>query len=177
MKLLSIEQLEELDERLKLEIDERLTQILTRLNREGRLEDLLEILGLNDLLKPEPLYTCFENGTIVVLGESNVSDAVLLGIAKGLGLDKKRFEFHLSYDSTKMFDGRKMQWNPAYSLVLVGPMPHSGASKGDYNSVISALESTEGYPPVFRLGTNSLKISKSDFKAKLTEAMKRKLIA
>lgn len=175
--MLSIEQLEDLDERLKYELDEHLTQILTRLNREGRLDDLLEILGLSDLLKPEPLYTCFDNGKIVVLGESNVAEAVLLSIAKGLGLDKKRFEFHLGYDEAKMFDGRKMQWNPAYSLVLVGPMPHSGTSKGDASSVITALENTEGYPPVIRLGTNSLKISKSDFKAKLTEAIQKKLIA
>lgn len=175
--MLSIEQLEDLDERLKFELDEHLTQILTRLNREGRLEELLEILGLSELLKPEPMYTCFDNGKIVVLGESNVAEAVLLSIAKSLGLDKKRFEFHLGYDEAKMFDGRKMQWNPAYSLVLVGPMPHSGTSKGDASSVITALENTEGYPPVIRLGSNSLKISKSDFKAKLTEAMKKKLIA
>ena len=173
--MLSIEQLEDLDERLKYELDEHLTQILTRLNREGRLDELLEILGLSDLLKPEPMYTCFDNGKIVVLGESNVAEDVLL--AKGLGLDKKRFEFHLGYDEAKMFDGRKMQWNPAYSLILVGPMPHSGTSKGDASSIITALETTEGYPPVIRLGSNSLKISKSDFKTKLTEAMQKKLIA
>ena len=112
-----------------------------------------------------------------MLGESNVAEAVLLSIAKDLGLDKKRFEFHLGYDEAKMFDGRKMQWNPAYSLILVGPMPHSGTSKGDASSVVTALENTEGYPPVIRLGTNSLKISKSDFRAKLTEAMEKKLIA
>ncbi len=175
--MLSIEQLEELDERLKYELDEHLTQILTRLNREGRLEELLAILGFSDLLKPEPMYTCFDNGKIVVLGDSNVAEAVLLSIAKGLGIDKKRFEFHLGYEEAKSFDGRKMQWNPAYSLVLVGPMPHSGTSKGDSSSVITALENTEGYPPVIRLGTNSLKISKSDFKAKLTEAIEKKLIA
>ena len=175
--MLSIEQLEDLDERLKYELDEHLTQILTRLNREGRLDELLEILGLSDLLKSEPMYTCFDNGKIVVLGESNVAEAVLLSIAKALGLDKKRFEFHLGYDEAKMFDGRKMQWNPAYSLVLVGPMPHSGTSKDDASSVITALENTEGYPPVIRLGSNSLKISKSDFRAKLTEAMQKKLIA
>lgn len=175
--MLSIEQLEELDERLKYELDEHLTQILTRLNREGRLEELLEILGLSDLLKPEPMYTCFDNGKIVVLGDSNVAEAVLLSIAKGLGIEKERFEFHLGYEEAKSFDSRKMQWNPAYSLVLVGPMPHNGASKGDSSSVITALENTEGYPPVIRLGTNSLKISKSDFKTKLTEAMEKKLIA
>ena len=175
--MLSIEQLEDLDERLKYELDEHLTEILTRLNRDDRLDELLEILGLTNLLKPEPMYTCFDNGKIVVLGESNVAEAVLLAIAKDLGLDKKRFEFHLGYDEAKMFDGRKMQWNPAYSLILVGPMPHSGTSKGDASSVITALENTEGYPPVIRLGTNSLKISKSDFRAKLTEAMVKKLIA
>jgi len=175
--LLSIEQLEDLDDRLKYELDEHLMQILTRLNRENRLLDLLEILGLTDLLKPEPMYSCFDNGKIVVLGESNVPEAVLLSIAKNMGIEKKRFEFHLGYNEAKMFDGRKMRWNPAYSLVLVGPMPHSGTSKGDASSIITALETSDGYPPVIRLGTNSLKISKSDFKAKLTEALQKKLIA
>ena len=60
--MLSIEQLEDLDERLKYELDEHLTQILTRLNRDDRLDELLEILGLTNLLMPEPMYTCFDNG-------------------------------------------------------------------------------------------------------------------
>ena len=60
---------------------------------------------------------------------------------------------------------------------MVGPMPHSGSGKGNYSSIISALESEEGYPPVVRLGSNGLKITKSDFKMKLEEALAGHLIA
>jgi len=70
-----------------------------------------------------------------------------------------------------------MQWQPTYSLIMVGPMPHSGSAKGDYSNIISALESEDGYPPVVRLGSNGLKITKSDFKSKLIEMVEaRKII-
>ena len=175
--MLSIEQLEELDERIRVELDENLTQILTRLNREERLENLLELMGLSYLLKPEPQYTCFDNGTILVLGESKVPEATLLAIAMEQVLVKRRFEFHLVYDEGKAFDCRRIQWNPAYSLVLVGPMPHSSVGKGEDSSVITAMENNEGYPPVVRLGSNALKITKTDFRIKLLEAIDRRFIA
>lgn len=60
---------------------------------------------------------------------------------------------------------------------MVGPMPHSTESKGDYSSVISAIENEEGYPPVIRMGKNTLKITKSDFREKLENAIKDQLIA
>ena len=36
-------------------------------------------------------------------------------------------------------------------------------------SIISAIETEPGYPPVVRMGSNGLKITKSDFKDKLQE--------
>lgn len=169
--MLSIEQLEELEDQIREEFNENLTRILTLLNQQGKLDSFLELLGMTNLLHPEPLYRCFPNGKIVVLGESKVSERELLGVAKNLGLDKKRFEFHLEYNDAKSFDCRKMHCEPSYSLVLVGPMPHSGAGKGDASSVITAMENTIGYPPVYRLGTNELKISKSGFRTALEEAI------
>lgn len=62
-------------------------------------------------------------------------------------------------------------------MIMVGPMPHSGTSKGDSGSVIAKIESTEGYPPVVRLGTNGLKITKTDFRNKLKEMIDTKKIA
>lgn len=50
-------------------------------------------------------------------------------------------------------------------------------AKGDNGSIISALENEDGYLPVVRLGSNQLKITKSDFKVKFAECMQRKLIA
>ena len=178
MSLLSLDQLEELEERLNDELSENLMSILTRLNRAEKLGEFLSLLGLSSLLIEEPRYKCYDNGTIIVIGASKVSEDDLKGVAKSMGFDKRRFEFYLDYDDGKKFDPRTIQWNPAYSLVMVGPMPHSGIGKGDFGSVISAMEQSEGYPPVVRLGTaNSLRISKSDFRAKLQEACDRKLIA
>lgn len=83
---------------------------------------------------------------------------------------------YLNYEDAKTFMFDKLQWNPRYSLLMVGPMPHSGIIKGDYSSIISALETEDGYPPVVRLGSNTLKITKSDFKAKLSEMIETKKI-
>ena len=99
--MLSIEQLEDLEERLKLELEEHLTEYLTRLNREEHLETFLSYIGLSELLKPVPLYECYKNGKILVIGESKVDESTLLAIGKTLGIDKKRFEFHLDFESGK----------------------------------------------------------------------------
>ena len=61
-------------------------------------------------------------------------------------------------------------------MIMVGPMPHSAKAKDEYSSVISAIENKEGYPPVVRLGSNGLKITKSDLKAKFAECLNKGLI-
>jgi hypothetical protein len=175
--VLGIKQLLELGEDLKAELNDRLTEVLSRLNRSDQLEELFTLLGMSELLHPAPAFESYKNGKIVVIGESDVKEKVLLAIADELGLDKNRFEFCLDYDSTKKFNCKKLQWAPIYSLILVGPMPHSGTVKGDYSSTITALENEDGYPPVERLGTNSLKITKSCFRSKLKEMLLEKQIA
>lgn len=56
-------------------------------------------------------------------------------------------------------------------------MPHSGHAKGDYSSVITALEQQEGYPPVVRMGTNGLKITKTSFRNTLESLLQERKIA
>lgn len=175
--MLSIEELLELEDNIKAELDEYLTAALSKLNRSGQLEEFIELLGMEHLLQKESGYEVYKTGKIVVIGQSDVKVEALLSVAKQLGLDKNRFELHLEYEDAKTFNFRKMQWQPTYSLLMVGPMPHSGSGKGDYGSVISAIEAEEGYPPVVRLGSNGLKITKSDFRSKLTEMIEMKKIA
>ncbi len=69
------------------ELHENLTGILANLNRQGRLGDLLSLLGLQHLLdvEPEPDGTFLKNGRIVVIGASEVSEKHLQGVAKSLG--------------------------------------------------------------------------------------------
>ena len=51
--MLNVEQLLELEERLRNTLSEKLEQILSNLNRSGKLEEALELLGLSDLLQPD----------------------------------------------------------------------------------------------------------------------------
>lgn len=118
----------------------------------------------------------FQSGKIVVIGQSDVKSEALFPIAKQLGLEKNRFELYLDYEDAKTFNFCKTQWQPTYSLLMVGPVPHSGINKGNYGSIISAVETEEGYPPVVRLGFDGLKITKSDFRTKLTEMIQMKKI-
>jgi hypothetical protein len=175
--LLGIEELLELEEAIREELNDNLTGILTKLNRADRLEELLSLLGLESLLEKDAGYQVYKTGKIVAFGQSDVTAEVLLAIGKKLGIDKNRFEFYLEYEDAKKFNFKKMQWQPSYSVVLVGPMPHSGVSKGDAGSIISAIETEEGYPPVIRLGRNSLKITKTDFKEKLQELIELGTVA
>lgn len=175
--MLDVVELYELEEELKVELDERLTEILAKLNRTGKLEELLELLSLEHLLQLDSGYTVRNTGKIVIIGQSEVKEEVFLSIIKGFGIDKSRVEICLDYEKAKTYNFKKMQWDPNYCAVLVGPMPHSGSAKGDNGSIISALENEDGYPPVIRLGSNQLKITKSDFKEKFSDCISRKIIA
>lgn len=175
--MLDVVELYELEEELKVELDERLTEILAKLNRTGKLEELLELLSLEHLLQLDSGYTVRNTGKSVIIGQSEVKEEVFLSIIKGFGIDKSRVEICLDYEKPKTYNFKKMQWDPNYCAVLVGPMPHSGSAKGDNGSIISALENEDGYPPVIRLGSNQLKITKSDFKEKFSDCISRKIIA
>lgn len=176
--MLDWNELDELEKAMKRELPERLTGILSKLNREGRLDELLSLMGMEDILKDPDTdsYKPPKTGTIVVLGGTEVKEKDLAAIGKSLGLGQDRFDFCLDYYETQKYDYKKLQWAPKYSLVMVGPMPHSTAGKDHYSSAVSAMEQMEGYPPVMRLGKNELKITKSDFREKLETALKKEWI-
>lgn len=157
------------------EIIDIVTAKISLANRLGELESLLESWGLQELIDPVPessasFYETCKEGKIVVIGDSQVKERDLLGIVKNLGLDRDRFEFCLDYDAIETFNFKKMQWDINYRLVIVGPMPHSTTGKGNSRSTISEMEKPDnGYPKVIRLGTNELKITKTNFKQALQE--------
>ena len=160
-------------ERLE-ELIDTITEKIILANRMDELDNLLDSWGLHDLIENEPLssdtfYDTYRKGKIVVLGSSQVKEHDLLGIVKSLGLDKDRFEFCLDYKQIVSYPFSKLQYNPDYRLVIVGAMPHSTAGKGDSSSAIADMEKGNGYPKVIRLGSNELKISKSNFKKALQE--------
>lgn len=160
-------------ERLE-EIIDAVTEKIYLANRTGELESLLSDWGLSSLIKDDApssddFYDTHKDSTIVVIGASQVKEHDLLGIVKNLRLDKDRFEFCLDYKAIETFQFSKMQYNPNYRLVIVGPMPHSTTGKGESRSTISKLENGNGYPKVIRLGSNELKITKTNFKQALQE--------
>lgn len=169
--MLDAKELWELEDNLKKELEDRLTEILTLLNRSGQLEQLLDLMGLANLLHPDNGYKPYPKGKIIVVGASQVKEKVLLSVGESLGISKDRFELYLDYDKAKTFNFKKMQYSPCYSLIMVGPMPHSGIEKAGAGSIIAAIEHEAGYPPVVRLGNSGLKITKSDFKFKLKESL------
>lgn len=163
--VLAIEELSELEDEIMSALPNRITAILSKLNRSGRLEELLELLGMEELLEQEQDFYSYKEGKIVVVGGTDVKEEVLLSIAKTLGLDKSRFEFCLDYKQIQKLDFRKMQYAPQYRLILFGPAPHSGHGKGDSGSIVAELEKSPAYPRVERLiSGNELKITKSNFR-------------
>ncbi len=165
--MLDITELVELEEEIRAELDENLTGILAKLNRSEQLEDLLSLLSLEHLLKKDVRVQTYGTGKILVIGESMVKADAILAIGKSLGIEKDRFRLHLGYEAAVHFDFKEVQWDLDYSVILVGPMPHSGIAKGDAGSIISAIEKENGYPPVVRLGRNGLKITKTYLKETL----------
>ena len=177
MKVLDIAELLDLEEIIRNVLDERLEEILTKLNRTGQLKKFLSLIGMSELLDSNESVEKIIDGTIIVIGQSDVDKEKLSAVAKNLGFEKSRFEFYLDYNDAKTFDFKKIQWSDKYSCILVGQMPHSGYAKGDFSSIITALEKQDGYPPVVRGGVNGLKITKSSFKDALRCAIENNYVS
>ena len=179
MDTLDYKQIDALGQDLKDFLSVNLTAVLTKLNRNGKLMQLLELLGCEDMVGGN-YYSSAQNnhGKILVLGESEVKSNALLAIAKGLNIDPSRIELKLGYDFAKRFDIRNLQYSDKYAVVLVGPMPHKTVGSNGYSSAIAAMESIDGYPKVIRLGEKGeLKITKTAFRNCISECLQSNLIA
>ena len=158
------------------ELNDLLEEIQHRVieaNRKGTLEELLEAWGMKDLVHSEaPKFESYKTGKIVVIGQSEVKEEMLKQIANKAGIDKNRFEFCLDYEQTKSYNYRKLQYEPLYRVVLVGPTPHKTEGTGESSSVIAEMENGEGYPRVIRLmAGEKLKITKTNFKNALADLL------
>ena len=174
--MLNIEELHELEYNIKQELDGNLLKALTLMNRTNTLDSFLELLNMQDLLKSNVASKNNKNGKIVVVGRTEVKKKELLSIAKKMGFENNRFEFYLAYDDATKLDFRKYQWNFRYAAILVGPLPYSVKLEGDFSSVLQVMKSEDGYPPVFSFGSNESKITKSNFRAKLSELIKDNIV-
>ena len=137
---------------------EKLEKTIDTLTETGRLQELLDLLGHEELAHED--YNPFIHGKIAVVGGTNTNKQHLQGISKELGFNKNRFEFFLSYDDMKTFRFDKLRNIQKYAAIIAGPMPHSTTGTGTYSSAIAAMEKDDNYPPVFRLK----KITHSSFR-------------
>lgn len=167
--MLSVEQIMEIEEVLIQNAEE----ILCDMNRQGTIDSFLKITGLDYLLEKEEgnAYIPDKSGKIVMIGDSKISNQVIWGIFKGMGISPDRVILHTDYHKVQKLNYHDMQYNDNYALILFGPVGHSARDKGEYNSIISALEQEDGYPPVLRLGTTKLKILKTGLKHALKTAI------
>lgn len=173
--MLNESQLFKLEEELTLIFNNDLLHIISKLNREDRLNNFLDLIDLGHLIEDDE-YKPLRNGKIIIAGESEISKETILSVAKNLNIDKNRIEMCLNYDEASKYNFSKTQYNPHYCLILVGAMGHSGPDKSDYSSVIVALEKKEGYPCVIRLNPKSLKITKSNLKEALSKSLEQGII-
>ncbi len=169
MAIRGIDEIEELLDEIRLRV--------LRANRTDTLDQLLESMGMHDLVEPQSQLGN-RDGKIVVLGASDVDETHLLITAGKLGIDKSRFEFCLDYDSMQRYNFRKLQQSEKYRVLLVGPMPHSTRGQADSSSAIADMEKhPDMYPRIVRLNAgNALKITKSGFKEALERLLRENFI-
>ena len=74
-----------LTELLENIVDE-LTRRITFANRTDTLEELLEEMGLQQMMPTPSAFETPKNGKIVVIGKSEIKEDVMLAIAKKLGI-------------------------------------------------------------------------------------------
>jgi len=163
------------------ELDEILEEIQAKVflaNRMDELDELLEKWGFTQFIEKK---TAFDDspkyGKIVIVGDTELKENIIFAVCKGFGISKDRVELCLDYEQAQKYNFRKMQYNPAYSAILFGPVPHSGAAKGFAGSIIAGVERGGGYPPVVRLSTGTeLKITKATLKTALQDMLDKNII-
>ena len=162
---------EEINDIAKKMSAENIAKYLRRLNAEGRLSEFLNDFGIQ---KRDDVLPVNARGKILVIGGSNVKRSDLEISANKSGFDKSRFEWVLNYSEAKKYPYRSLQYNENYAAIIVGPVPHKCCYETDCASVLTAIQSEPGYPPILKLekGTK-LAITKDNFTKALKELKAR----
>lgn len=165
MDRLATEELLDLQEEILERLPECISAVLVTLNMNGRLEELLRMIGMDDLVDGAEQLEAWPEGKIVVFGDAQARPKDLYGVAKSLGVAKDRVVF-VGHDDSVRFDYRTLEYNHAVVAVMFGSIPHSTRGKGADSSVIVRMErQRDVYPRVIRLWANGkLKITKTNFR-------------
>lgn len=157
------------------EVQNRIYQQMEAAWKTHRLDDFLRQIGMGDLATQRSANVWDDSlsfGKIIVLGESAAKENDIVKSIASQGISKGRIELHIGYDELKRFNFNQLQYNSAYRLILVGPIPHSTNDRGCYSSIIARMEQEEGFTKLVRLVSNEqLKITKTNIK----EAVQREI--
>lgn len=125
--------------------------------------NLIENYGLGYLVSDYLSYfsDTQKNGDIIMFGDTSIKLDDIYGCLKSLGINKKRFE-HIPYEEITNYNLRKLEYNNAYRLILIGPMPHSVKGKERFGSGIEWLMNNKNIAKTIKL--DNLKITKTSFK-------------
>lgn len=135
--------------------------------KSGNIEEYLKNIGMEDIYPDEEslLYDTNPDGKILIVGDGMIKENIIYGCLKDIGIPSDRVEVKLGYKTIKNMSFKSLQYNPAYRLILFGAVPHSGKGKEDKSSIITQIESDEGYPKVIRLtDSHGLKMTKTSLK-------------
>ena len=165
--------LPELSERVAEGFLEDYNSIIENIYARGLLDDFLEMTGLKYLKNIESETPKIKtNKKIVVIGQKcGGSKNDYIRAIHSVGLSENSVELHLDYKDGKTINVDKYKNNPNYGAILFGPVPHSGKSKGEFNSVIDRVRREPGFPTVICLGGQGLKLTTSSLKAGLAEVL------
>lgn len=145
----------------------KFTQEINEANANGTVDDFARKHGL-DISAQEDIGFDKKRAKILIIGELVVDRETLRKVLRQNGIDEERVEVEGEYDDASNYCWEKLRFNRDYSDVIVGPQPHKTTGAGDRSSVISVIESQEGYPNTIRAGLDGeLKLTKSSLDAAL----------
>lgn len=162
--MLQAEHLQELSDKVAEDFLENSVEIISMIFAKGKIDEFLELTGqkhFKDEILSKPKIVAKK---ILVIGQtSGNSEKDFKTMAQNMGVDPNSLELYLDYHDAKKINFEKFRNKPEYCAIMIGPMPHSGKSKGDYSSVVRMLEEEPGFPRIIKLGENGLKLNITSF--------------
>lgn len=146
--------------------------IVSHLAATEKLDVFLKITGLRSDVNRELNRTLMPTKKVLVVGHGLAKEAEYKQRCRNFAISPDNFEFYLDFDDGAKIDFDKYKDNPEYGGIIVGAMPHSGKSKGNYSSVIEYIESEPGFPKVVKGNDGGeLKITISGFDRAVLELL------
>lgn len=151
------------------EIEMEFERSLREANARGTIEEFLKDHNINYDFSESFEYDR-SRVRILIVGDSMIKKDKIASIARSIGIDEKRIDYLLDYESIKSFRFSNLQYSYKYSDVIFGPMPHSVVDKGSFSSIISRMENEDGWPNPIRSSANdSLKFTQNSITNALME--------